>query len=445
LSDSPGRRQPSQFGSAIEALITGGVVLAALATRYPGITQAIRDASLGAMLAVAGLYGVLIISRNRLPVALRWVVASCVSLIGLYVASVLWTPTPTLGALRPAAQLILVFGWILFAYGTSDQKASRGVYVATLLAFLLIQGFLWAQAGFAHPFTGSVVRGQELLHKNVLGAFAAAALFFMLATDTRRTGTIARTIGVILSVALLWASGSRGSQLSVLVAAAVYLAWPLVIRRRWTYHAVFACLVIASSAFVYYYLALSRSDALRRTALPDITGQSLYSGRELLWPIVLQYVGERPLLGWGGIDQGMLLMNAGFGPHVFGARTMNAHNLYLAVALQTGVIGLLLLMAILYSVWLRFYCGRQDRTVRLVAASFIGICVHQLFETSLIQTNVSIGVLFWAIIAVGLGKSDALQRSYGSPVGEASGRNAERVSALPPEHAHALRSKPHIR
>jgi O-antigen ligase len=137
-----------------------------------------------------------------------------------------------------------------------------------------------------------------------------------------------------------------------------------------------------------------------------------------LWPILLQYAGERPLLGWGvAIDESEILLNAGFGREVRGAATMNAHNLYLSVLLKTGIVGLLLQLAILYSIWLHFYPGRHDRTVRLAAACFIGICVHELFETSLIHSNISIGLLFWAIIAIGMRKSDVSRISYAAATG----------------------------
>jgi hypothetical protein len=89
----------------------------------------------------------------------------------------------------------------------------------------------------------------------------------------------------------------------------------------------------------------------------------------------------------------------------------------LAVLLKTGIVGLLLQLAILYSIWLHFYPGRHDRTVRLAAACFMGICVHELFETSLIHTNISIGSLFWAIIAIGMRKSDVSRESYASAAG----------------------------
>jgi O-antigen ligase len=402
-------RQPTRDIVVLEAIITGAVLMVALASRYPGVTQATRDFTLGAILVVAGAYGVFVLSRMHFPVALRWVVVYCVSLIGLYAASVLWTPTPSIGALRPAIQLSLVFGWLLFVYATSDQQASRAVFFVAMLAFVLVQSLLWARAGF--PFLGGSDDSEELLNKNILGAFTAAALFFMLAGAPNRRGRLARVIGIVLALALLLGSGSRDSQLAVLTAAIVYLAWPAISRRRWSFHAAFAIWAIASSAFVFYYLELSRSDIIRQLAIPGITDRSkysiasLYSGREYLWPVVLRYIAERPLLGWGGIDEAAILMGAGLGRHFPGVNNMGTHDLYLLVALQGGLIGLALLLAALYSVWLRFYHGRREQIVRLAAASFIGICVHQLFETSLIQTNISIGVLFWAIIAIGVRKS----------------------------------------
>jgi O-antigen ligase len=176
------------------------------------------------------------------------------------------------------------------------------------------------------------------------------------------------------------------------------------------YRAVFLSWLVAGSGFVYYYLSLSRSESMARVAIEEVTGQGLYSGRELLWPVVLKYIGQRPVLGWGaGLDEGEALLDAGISPNVQGASTMNAHNLFLAVAFKTGLVGLFLQIALLAAIWLKFYPGRYDPTVRLAAAAFMGICVHQLFETSLINTNLSIGILFWSIIAIGLRSADTTQ------------------------------------
>jgi hypothetical protein len=390
----------------------GAGVMAALAARHPAVTQPVRDALLGGVLSFAGLYVVLVLRDWRTITALRWLLLWCASLIALYFVSGFYSPTQTIGGLRPAVQLILVIAWFLFVYGVDRERTSRLAAFVVLLAFLLTYGVVWIQAGFPHPFTGTAAHSASL-HKNILGPFAAVSLFFMLAVGTTRTVRAARMVGVCLSLTLLWASGSRGAQLAALVAGAVYVIWPTIGRHKWAYHAVFWCWLLAGTLFIYYYLGVSRSDSIARAAVQDVTGQPLYSGREILWPILLQYAGERPLLGWGvAIDESEILLNAGFGREVRGAATMNAHNLYLSVLLKTGIVGLLLQLAILYSIWLHFYPGRHDRTVRLAAACFIGICVHELFETSLIQANISIGLLFWAIIAIGMRKSNVSRTSY---------------------------------
>jgi O-antigen ligase len=390
----------------------GCVVAAALATRHPAVTQSLRDGILGSLLLFSGMYAAML--RPTLPfIALRWVLFWWGCLIALYMVSTVYSPAPGLGALRPAAQLILVFAWLMFVYSTDRKESSRFAGFTVVFVFLLVESFLWARAGFPHPLTQAVAVSASMLPKNTLGAFAAAALFFMLANLGARRVRLARIIGIILAVALLWASGSRTPLLAVFVAGGIYLAWPFLIQNKWLYRAVFLSWLIAGSAFVYYYLSLSRSESIARIAIEEVTGQGVYSGRELLWPVVLQYIGERPFLGWGaGLDEGEALLDAGIGPNVHGASTMNAHNLFLGVALKTGIVGLFLQIAMLGAIWLKFYSGRYNPTVRLAAACFMGICVHQLFETSLISTNLSIGILFWSIIAIGLRSCHSTQGVY---------------------------------
>jgi O-antigen ligase len=339
-------------------------------------------------------------------------------------SSTIYSPTPNVGALRPAVQLLLVFAWLLFVYAT-NQRSSRLAAFTCLFAFLVIQSLLWGRAGFPHPLTQAEVSSASMLPKNTLGAFAAAALFFMFSDLGGRRLRLVRIIGIILATALLWASGSRTPQLAVLVAGGLYLSWPLLIRSKWVYRAVFLSWLVAASAFVYYYLSLSKSESMARVAVQELTGQGLYTGRELLWPIVLRYIGERPLLGWGaGLDEAEVLLDAGVSHSAEVASTMNAHNLFLAVAFKTGLVGLFLQIALLAAIWLKFYPGRYDPTVRLAAAAFMGICVHQLFETSLINTNLSIGILFWSIIAIGLRSAETTQtvHSVGRRLNHVTGR-----------------------
>jgi hypothetical protein len=91
MSELPKWLQLTRLQAAIESAIMGGVVIAALATRYPGVEQPIRDASLGGTLGLAGFYAVLTVSRERPTLALRWVVTWCACLVVLYLERALDT------------------------------------------------------------------------------------------------------------------------------------------------------------------------------------------------------------------------------------------------------------------------------------------------------------------------------------------------------------------
>lgn len=57
------------------------------------------------------------------------------------------------------------------------------------------------------------------------------------------------------------------------------------------------------------------------------------------------------------------------------------------------------------SIWNLFYINKDDKVVKFCACFFIGTLYQNVFEVTLLQNNMSIAIMQWFIIAVGVSKS----------------------------------------
>ena len=73
--------------------------------------------------------------------------------------------------------------------------------------------------------------------------------------------------------------------------------------------------------------------------------------------------------------------------------------------LQAGIVSLVVLGVTLWSIWLSLYNKRKDTIVRLAGSFLLGALVHEAFEVSLTQNNLTVGIIIWSIIAIGVGRA----------------------------------------
>jgi len=375
------------------------VLAVALVTRTAAISQVTRTAVLGVSLGVAALYVIFgLIRRGVLPkILVKFVVFSAL-LVAVYSISVIYSPNKV-AALYTTAQLSLVLLWVLFVSFVRWTLPVIRIVYALIALFVLINFTLWWSEGFIVQFKGF------LNHKNSFGAIIFSSLFFIIyaqASDRRQFVRILFPPLFVMSSLLVWASGSRTSLISALVSLFVYAMWPAITRNRFLYILTFAALITGLVAVIFVYIGLANYGFY--DSLQEITREHTYgpfhTGREIAWPILIDHISQKPLLGWGaGFHEESILEGIGII-----AEASTAENLYLAVAMQTGMLGIILLAGLLISIWSIFYIFRADPVVRLSAAFFFGICVHQCFELSLIQNNISVAVLFWTIIGIGINR-----------------------------------------
>lgn len=153
------------------------------------------------------------------------------------------------------------------------------------------------------------------------------------------------------------------------------------------------------AAVIAFFLSLESSgwaDSLNEF-LAQGTGRTSASGRQLLWPAVLGSFWANPWFGGG----------AGMVPSKVLNTTLSAHNLYLQLLMQIGIVGFAIFSAWLLSVW-RAIIDRIDVARGALSCSiFVTFIIHNGTEVIMTQNALMIALPAWAAIAIGLSASRA--------------------------------------
>ena len=308
-------------------------------------------------------------------------------------------------ALRVALQS-LVFSGMILGVGMLlvTPETLRGLRTACY-GYLVLAVAYWPVSGFDFPYQAF------MSHKNAFAPIVAFSAFVVLAVAKleRRRLTWWENLSLVVCVALLLLSRSRGMMLAVMAAAGIWVVWPAISRTRMGMLAAFSALAAASIAFPFVYLSLG--DLGLASYEGDLTG-SVYSGRQYIWPHYMAGIAEAPWLGHGpatGID-GMV---SGSVSRFADLVDLSAHNQWLAATFEVGVVGVGFLAATLLVIWMTFRRGRNDPFVRLAAAGFFAVAGLASFEVSLVQNNMTTGFLSWLIFGLGLGRIRLMEDRHG--------------------------------
>jgi exopolysaccharide production protein ExoQ len=178
-------------------------------------------------------------------------------------------------------------------------------------------------------------------HKNVLGKMIVFSImaFGLLSLEIQRHRWI--MLGFLsASVGLLILSKSSSPLLNSLILLAILVALYIM---RWRYILMIPALLgLSSIGLVFYALITENANQLVGSFGKDLT----LTGRTNFWPLVLDKIWENPILGygfgafWRGLE--------GPSAYVWNAssfKTPNAHNGYLDLLLELGLVGLLVHIA----------------------------------------------------------------------------------------------------
>jgi O-antigen ligase len=313
-----------------------------------------------------------------------------------------WASISLVWAEQPAAAqnsvLRFVLNFVLFPIALVAITRKRDV--AWLFGVFIAGALVTVVFGFLEGSTGNPADADRLegagINPNQLGTYLVVAMVFAATFfTTQRWPPIARAAALAagcLAAVGLFMTLSRGALVGL--AAALLVAPFAVGRGRRAAALVLVVLTVAGTAT--WYAAIAPADAVDRITHPERGGGS---GREDLWRVGWRMVDDRPVLGVGagnfGVSSVHYLLRPGSTQRdkYIVVRQTVAHNIYLTVLAELGIVGLTLFVFIL-SICLRCvllaareFAARGDPALELLARALfialVGLLVADFFSSAL--------------------------------------------------------------
>lgn len=233
----------------------------------------------------------------------------------------------------------------------------------------------------------------DVVNRNTIGSYAFFLTFFPLLYMIGYSKGLKRSsvlLVFILSGIVILSVDSRSILMSILFVFFTYFSWWFITKSKFLFNLYFLLIVAFGYWFTFVYPKIYTWNSYYK--LNDLSlkfvDKPLLTGRERIWERLIGYIEQKPLLGYGSSTI----------PSDFTSTTLSAHNTYIQIGLQTGIIGIVLLSIVLFVFWKSAWKNRYDKKVALSASFLIGIIIYQLFEVNLTQSNFGLGLVQWMLI-----------------------------------------------
>ena len=202
----------------------------------------------------------------------------------------------------------------------------------------------------------------------------------------------------LFGTSLILISGSRSSLLGLMIFSITYLVIPRVLRLRLkgTYFFGFVLAIALVLSFSVGILFPELTDELNRLSR-EMFQKNLDSGRNSMWGMLIDLMVGYEIWGRGGGVQIKDISDIEY----------SAHNLYLQVYMQLGVVGVLVLIGLLFSIWSFVFNGMNLYKVRIAASAFMGLLVINCFEVTLFQNNLVLSLPILALVGIAAGSKSS--------------------------------------
>ena len=344
-----------------------------------------KEALIGpAIILLSVLIYYLIIDRSLIMTKNSLIISSLTAVFFIYYIANVTTRHP----LKPHYMIYLAIIFIIFLF-ISNFKNHIFFMPATIIFVFLYANFL---------FLPSIIVKMSFSNSNSIGIIAFLLLFFCL-LNFKESNFILRVMNIYNTLLLLFTlfivATSRAAMLSFLVVIFIYL---IVKKLHKFIFPLTALLIIGGQAFTLFYVK-AKGTAIGTTLnnlTEKYTGKRFFSGRDRIWKDSLEDVFHSGNI-WTGL--GNNTQHGEFNGYL--------HNFYVQLVYQSGIIGLLLMSALLLAI--AFFATKVnketiDHRFKVLFAYFVGILFLQVFEGHLIYKFEIISVLCWIFIALFVNK-----------------------------------------
>jgi exopolysaccharide production protein ExoQ len=299
------------------------------------------------LLFLVALFAWLVTSYRRSPALRNATILLLAALLALFVASIAWSIVPGTALRRVVLQITIVAGLVLSVVAADDPD---GIIDRT---FWMLVGIVLINAAVV-AVTRPGPLGYEGVYPQKNGLGAAAALAILSAWHQLFSGRpLARLAAVcvlVLSLVLLVLSKSKTSLGLAVMVPAVSLGICFLARAARISVAVIAAALFGLVMLVYTIGVEAYVWDFPRVA-EALFGDPTLTTRTDIWDFALSMVDRRPWLGFGfesfwqaGLESPSVREAPGFV-----AKMPHAHNGYIDILIQTGLVGLSLLVVMILS------------------------------------------------------------------------------------------------
>jgi exopolysaccharide production protein ExoQ len=341
---------------------------------------------------------------------------ACVAFAG---ASILWAFRPEASFARFAQQMMFLSSIIIpamLASPTADLM--RGMFFCFAVGAILSIFFGYqSPLGYAGYF----------MHKNELGEFSGIALLLAL-HETLYPGlrrVFGLTIVVTATLLLFWSESKTAFALALVCPLLAGIIWALRKAMRVSPAITLGCALLC-------YIAVSSVSSFDINGVSAILyGDPTFSGRTVIWDFASSEISRRPLFGWGYRSFWLVGSDA---PSVLDAPTNwvatmpNAHNGYYDTILDSGYIGLGLLMIFIFTTLHamgRVIDWEGARRACLMLSLALYVIMYNCLETIWMGSSAS-----WVVFVMVAAEIGRYSQAFAPVLAQAQARNSAVTSSL---------------
>jgi O-antigen ligase len=389
----------------------------------------------GAVLAALFATSMFLFFKNEPVQALKLIPWPLWVLFAWMALSTIWSAYPAFTALATFAQLattafalflVSLFSWrhLLRIFANVLRFTLLASFIMEFIAAAILQGpiapifknysgekppaaaFYWIQG---HLFDGERIQGivgnsNLLAFVGMLGVVVFLVEFAII--GTKRWVSAWSITTALLAILLAKSAGIGFAMSAIAVAAVVSIAAEgkdrdtrhKYYRIAWAFAGTIAILVAVYRVEVFEFLGKS----------PDMTGRSG------IWKLVLGLLEQKPVLGWGWISHWVPGVKPFEGlVYIKNVPYYQAHNAYLDVAMQLGLIGAAIFALILLTTFVKLWRLAVRHTSALYLwpiLIFVGLCVWSLTESRML---IEIGWVLLMLFSIKVFEPDRLLEPVG--------------------------------
>lgn len=278
-----------------------------------------------------------------------------------------------------------------YNWNNQDFLAINKVISLFTISYILY----WPLSGFSTNYYAAYYN-----HGNQLGNIIFITIFFYLLPINGRNGNKKNTLFIVLSIFIMFLCNNRSVILSLGVVFLTVFVISKVKNKPKFASLIFLFTIAFLIAFTYIYPNLYGTELGKQLELlsREYFNKNFFSGRENLWLVAFDAIKNSKWFGYG----------AGMTPEKLFAFDLSLHNLYLQMLIQAGIVGIATLFFVLVMIFKELKKSLDNIITRNTFAFFIGILVHECFEVSLTQNNLTTGLFYWLILGIGLNYSSKI-------------------------------------